>query len=169
MGQQETDSNCSRKLEQAARVGEMRARGSSRPASPQQRAETAIKSDHCTPEVNPRISMPRSCPFFGTRARNGAGWGTRRPDSRANYNERVARGWESKSVEAQQAEAGEKSQTPRTRLTPKEAATVREKENLRLARQRVLQQIEASSDPRHKKLMQEALADLDEKLNRLAG
>jgi hypothetical protein len=81
----------------------------------------------------------------------------------------VARGWESKSVEAQQAEAGEKPQTPRPRLTPKEAAAFRERENLRLARQRVLQQMEASTDPRHRKLMQETLADLDEKLKHLAG
>jgi len=78
----------------------------------------------------------------------------------------VARGWESKSVEAQQAEAGEKSVKSRPKMSPQEAAVWREKENLRLSRQRVLQQLEASQNPRHRKLLEDALADLDEKLNR---
>ena len=79
----------------------------------------------------------------------------------------VARGWESKSVEAQQEEAGNKSATPRPRLSAEEASAQRERESLRLSRQRVLQQLEASANPRHRKLMQDALADLEEKLSRL--
>jgi hypothetical protein len=79
----------------------------------------------------------------------------------------VAWGWESKSVEAQQAEAGETSNKSHTRLSAKEAAGVREKENLRLARQRVLQQMEASTNPRHRKVLQDALTDLDERLSKL--
>jgi hypothetical protein len=85
-----------------------------------------------------------------------------------NYNDHVARGWESKSVEAQQAEAAEKSSQPRPKMSAEEAAVFREKENLRLARQQVLQRLEASQNPRHRKLMEDALADLDEKLGRLA-
>jgi hypothetical protein len=69
-------------------------------------------------------------------------------------------------VEAQQAEAGEKSSQPRPKMSAEEAAVFREKENLRLARQRVRQQLAASSDPRHRKLLEDALADLDEKLGR---
>ncbi|MGA2857558.1 MAG: hypothetical protein ABSE40_11855 [Candidatus Sulfotelmatobacter sp.] len=84
-----------------------------------------------------------------------------------NYNLDVARGWESKSVEAQQAEAEEKRAPTRPPVTPEEAARCREKENLRLARQRVLQQMAASPNPRHRKLMQDSLADLEEKLRRL--
>jgi hypothetical protein len=76
----------------------------------------------------------------------------------------VARGWESKSVEAQQAEATEKSSQPRTRLTPEEAARERDRENLELARRRVLQQLESSPNPRHQKLLQDSLADLDQRL-----
>lgn len=87
--------------------------------------------------------------------------------SAENYNEPVARGWESKSVEAQQAEAGEKSAEYRPRMSPEEATHWREKENLRLCRQRVLQQMEASQNQRHLQLLQDALADLDEKLSRL--
>jgi len=78
----------------------------------------------------------------------------------------MARGWESKSVEAQQAEAAEKSLKPRAKLTPEAAARIRERENLRLARQRVLQQLEQSENPRHRKLLEDMLADLDQKLGR---
>lgn len=84
-----------------------------------------------------------------------------------NYNRRVARGWESKSVEAQQAEAGEQSSPRRPKMSPDEAARFRERESLRLSRQKVLQQMKASSNPRHQKLLQDALASLDEKLSQL--
>jgi len=78
----------------------------------------------------------------------------------------VARGWESKSVEAQQAEATDKSANLRPPMSVDEAARWREKESLRLARQQVLQQLEASQNPRHRKLLEDALADLDEKLGK---
>ena len=76
----------------------------------------------------------------------------------------MARGWESKSVEAQQAEAGEKSAKPGPAMSAEEAARWRRRESLRLSRQVVLQQLEASTNPRHRKLLQDALADLDLKL-----
>ena len=78
----------------------------------------------------------------------------------------MARGWESKSVEAQQAEANDKSANVRPAMSADEAARWREKESLRLARQRVLQQLEVSQNPRHRKLLEDALADLDEKLGK---
>jgi hypothetical protein len=86
----------------------------------------------------------------------------------ANYNENVARGWESKSVEAQQAEASDKSVKPRPKLTPEAAARARDRETLLLSRKTVLQQLESSKNPRHQKLLRDALHDLDEKL-RLLG
>jgi hypothetical protein len=80
----------------------------------------------------------------------------------------MARGWESKSVEAQQEEARDKSsQSGKRKMSAEEAVAFREKENLRLARQRVLQQLEASSNPRHRKVLQDALAALEEQLGRL--
>jgi hypothetical protein len=79
----------------------------------------------------------------------------------------MARGWESKSVEAQQAEASEKSAKPRPPMSAEEAARWREKETLRLSRQTVLRQMEASTSPRHRKLLEVSLADLDEKLSKL--
>jgi hypothetical protein len=93
-------------------------------------------------------------------AANGIDWGR-------NYNRRVARGWESKSVEAQQAEAGEPSAKARPRMSAAEAACWREKENLRLSRQRVLKQLDGNTNPRHRRLLEEALADLDQKLQAL--
>jgi hypothetical protein len=83
------------------------------------------------------------------------------------YNERVARGWESKSVEGQQADASEKPAEGRPRLSAEEAAHARERESLRLSRQRVLQQLEASQNPLHRQLLEQALADLDEKLGKM--
>jgi len=69
-------------------------------------------------------------------------------------------------VEAQQAEANDKSANVRPAMSADEAARWREKESLRLARQRVLQQLEVSQNPRHRKLLEDALADLDEKLGK---
>ena len=85
------------------------------------------------------------------------------------YNDGVARGWESKSVENQQADASQKPAPGRPRLSAEEAAHWRELEDLRLSRQRVLQQLEASQNPRHRQLLEEALADLDEKLKKALG
>jgi len=54
-------------------------------------------------------------------------------------------------------------------MSAEEAARSREKESLRLSRQRVLQQLEVSQNPRHRQLLEAALADLDEKLSKLKG
>jgi hypothetical protein len=77
----------------------------------------------------------------------------------------MARGWESKSVEAQQDEAAQEVSKSRVKLSPEQAARSRERENLRLSRQRVLQQIESSQNPRHRKVLQDALAELDQRLS----
>jgi hypothetical protein len=87
-------------------------------------------------------------------------WAANWPD----YTESVARGWESKSVEAQQAEAGEKSAKQRFKLTPEAAARQRERENLHLSRRRVLQQLAVSQNPLLRKSLEAALSDLDEKI-----
>lgn len=79
----------------------------------------------------------------------------------------MARGWESKSVEAQQSEAAEKAASPRKQMTLAEAATFRQRETLRLARQKVLQQLADSGNPRFQKLMQDTLIELEERLRRL--
>jgi hypothetical protein len=80
----------------------------------------------------------------------------------------MARGWESKSVEAQQADAVEKPGKAGVKLTAEQAANAREESGLLLSRKRVLQQLEASRDPRHRQMLEQALAELEEKL-RAAG
>ena len=79
----------------------------------------------------------------------------------------MARGWESKSVEAQQEAASEQSsQTRAGHRLPKDAALSRQEEDLQLARRRVLQQLESIQNERHRKLLLDSLAALDEKLKK---
>jgi hypothetical protein len=76
----------------------------------------------------------------------------------------MARGWESKSVEAQQAEAGDRAAKPRPPLTPEAASRARNLETVRLSRARVLQQLERAQNPRHRQLLQDELSALDARL-----
>lgn len=76
----------------------------------------------------------------------------------------MARGWESKSVEEQQAEAAERQSTPKPRLTAAEASQLRKLEGLRLSRQRVVQQLANTHDSRHRQILEHALTDLDKQL-----
>ncbi len=79
----------------------------------------------------------------------------------------MARGWESKSVEEQQAQAISAPKPAKPPLTPAQMASQRRKQSLILSRQRVLQQLEAAQNPRHRDMLQSALADLDMQLARL--
>jgi hypothetical protein len=81
----------------------------------------------------------------------------------------VARGWESKSVEAQQAEASEKPGVRRPPMNRAEAARHREVEGLQLSRRRIVQQLSTQQDSRHRKMLEHALADLEQKIAKLAG
>jgi hypothetical protein len=79
----------------------------------------------------------------------------------------MARGWESKSVEAQQAEAAERKKTPKKRLSSDQVARLRQVEGLRLSRQRVLHQMEAAQDLRLRGMLEQALAELDRQIHTL--
>jgi hypothetical protein len=81
----------------------------------------------------------------------------------------MARGWESKSVEAQQDEAAEKSTPGNPRLTREAAARLREKESLRLSLQNVVQQLERSLNARHRSMLEQAKSDLERKLQELGA
>jgi len=82
------------------------------------------------------------------------------------YNLNVARGWESKSVEEQQAQASiPHSQKPL--LTPGQIARQHQIQGLMLSRNHVLQQLAVARNPRHRELLQAALADLDARLAQL--
>jgi len=76
----------------------------------------------------------------------------------------MARGWESKSVEEQQAEAAAGKPAPKAPLTPEQATLIRKVEGLRLSRQRVLQQLESASDPQLRQMLEQALAELDRQI-----
>ncbi len=71
-------------------------------------------------------------------------------------------------MEAQQAEASEKLSTPRPLMSPREAARHREVEGLRLSRRRIIHDLSAQQDSRHRKMLEQALADLDQKIAKLA-
>lgn len=77
----------------------------------------------------------------------------------------MARGWESKSVEAQldEAEAAQQSEFKRE-LTPEQAEKVRQRELLTMSRQRVAQLIATTTNDRYRKLLEQELQALDEKL-----
>jgi hypothetical protein len=77
----------------------------------------------------------------------------------------MARGWESKSVEAQQEEAVARKPDSGTQPpSPEELQLRQQRESLRLARARVLQQMQASSDARYTEMLQKSLADLDRRI-----
>jgi hypothetical protein len=79
----------------------------------------------------------------------------------------MARGWESKSVEAQQDEAAARTASEKPRLTREQAERLREREALRLSLHSVVQRLQHSKDPRHRAMLEQALADLEGKLEAL--
>jgi hypothetical protein len=76
----------------------------------------------------------------------------------------MARGWESKSVEEQQAEANSLPDASRQRLSPEQLATKQLREGVLLSRKRVEQQLLASANPKHRQMLEGALSDLDRQL-----
>ena len=75
----------------------------------------------------------------------------------------MARGWESKSVEQQQEEAAA-TKTPGAPLNAEQIAHQKRRQGVLLSRQRVLQQLKTALNPRHRQMLQAALADLDAQL-----
>ena len=75
----------------------------------------------------------------------------------------MARGWESKSVEAQQDAAN----TPRPSgpaLTADEVARKAARATLMLARTRALADLQKACVPAHRAMLEQAIADLDQRL-----
>ena len=80
----------------------------------------------------------------------------------------MARGWESKSVEEQMdiaKEGGRKSE--KHPLTDGEKKARRERDSLKLSRAYIVHQIEASTNERYTRSLQQALSEIDEKLAKL--
>jgi len=83
------------------------------------------------------------------------------------YNPGVARGWESKSVELQQDDAGSATGEPKRHLTPEQREIESRKEGFKLSRSRILEQLQSTENPRYRKILEQALAVLDEQIARL--
>jgi len=78
----------------------------------------------------------------------------------------MARGWESKSVEEQQAAVQTKIES-KQRLTAEQTARKQTQEALELSRRRVLQQLQSVQNPRHRQMLESALSELNARLARL--
>ena len=79
----------------------------------------------------------------------------------------MARGWESKGVEQQQAENLGSSQPEKHAITREEADVSRRREGLLLRRKHVLKQLEAIHHERHRAMLETALAELDSQLQNI--
>ncbi|HET8668157.1 MAG TPA: hypothetical protein VFM10_09270 [Terriglobales bacterium] len=77
----------------------------------------------------------------------------------------MARGWESKSVEAQVEDAASAKQAERKDiLSAEEADRRRQRELLAMSRRRTEQLLAAATDQRYRQLLERELLALDEKL-----
>jgi hypothetical protein len=75
----------------------------------------------------------------------------------------MARGWESKSVEAQQdAASDERSKTPN--ISAEDSARRAERATLSLARTRALADLQKACASAHRAMLEQAIADLDLRL-----
>jgi hypothetical protein len=84
----------------------------------------------------------------------------------------MARGWESKSVEQQQAEMADPSKSAGPRLSPAQQKLNRQREGLLLARKRLADQMHAATRPAHRQMIEQSLAEIDKQLasfEKLAG
>jgi hypothetical protein len=78
----------------------------------------------------------------------------------------MARGWESKSVEAQQ-DAAATAQKNAPRISPEEAARRSQRATLMLARARALADLQQACAAPHRAMLEQAIADLDERIGAL--
>jgi hypothetical protein len=76
----------------------------------------------------------------------------------------MARGWESKSVEEQQAEMRGRSDEPRHRVSSARQKTNRIREGLLLSRKSLVRQLEAATHARHRSMLENSLAELDRQI-----
>lgn len=79
----------------------------------------------------------------------------------------MARGWESKSIEQQQEEMAERRKAPGLPVSPEQQELNRKREGLQLSRERLVQQIKAATNPRHREMLEQAIAELDSQLRSL--
>ncbi|HEV3037718.1 MAG TPA: hypothetical protein VHA33_08035 [Candidatus Angelobacter sp.] len=80
----------------------------------------------------------------------------------------MARGWESKSVESQIESAQAQPHAGNDPPTDQQKMARRERDGLLLARSRVMQQLESSTNEVYRQSLQQALSELDEKIANLS-
>lgn len=78
----------------------------------------------------------------------------------------MARGWESKAVEAQQEDRARASQ-PRPALGSADAARRAERDTLMLARTQAQSQLQMACTPAYRAMLEQAIADLDRRIEEL--
>lgn len=78
----------------------------------------------------------------------------------------MARGWESKSVEAQieDNKSTSSNQNSSEHISPEEVHRKSQRANLQLSRQRILHQLESSTNERYSEMLRRSLADLEGQL-----
>ena len=79
----------------------------------------------------------------------------------------MARGWESKSFEAQIESANQRRSEGKLKLTPEQVDMQRKRDSLLLHRTRVLSDLEKCSDERYRKTLSDGLAFLEQQLGAL--
>jgi predicted component of type VI protein secretion system len=77
----------------------------------------------------------------------------------------MARGWESKSVEEQQAAMSEQHTVARAPISPEEQQRNRKRDGLLLSRQNLSQQLQAACNPRRRQMLEQSIAELDRQLS----
>ena len=81
----------------------------------------------------------------------------------------MARGWESKSIEAQiDAAEARKSAVEINSPAPEILESLRKRENILLSRTRVVHELDSAQNPRYRVVLKKALADLDARLSACA-
>jgi hypothetical protein len=81
----------------------------------------------------------------------------------------MARGWESKAVESQLEDKTSEDTRHRAGIESPEERTLRdERQGLELTRARLLAELKASTVPAHRTMLEQALADIQQRLDRFA-
>lgn len=81
----------------------------------------------------------------------------------------MARGWESKAIEAQQEEASWRRPACEPSEAPAALARLAERRLVELARARAAADLARATRPAHRAMLEQAIAALDEQLARLPG
>lgn len=78
----------------------------------------------------------------------------------------MARGWESKSIEAQQEEAA-RGRAPARQLTDEQRIAAERRRSLALARARAVADLSRATSPAHRRMLEQALEAIEAQLREL--